>query len=251
MSSQTALPHGPFSYLLLIIDTSVLLQLVATDKLSILREFRRTFGLQVSIVSAVESEALYHLENTPRFRGRQMQLKKALQNGTIQPLTPDLLSRVVGAGAESWMRLIDAEGNRLYQIVDRGEAFSHAASICLNSPIATNDNSAVARLLRAGEKIPRPILRFWDLVVLAHQIGVINCAQCDAVRQTLDKLQERTHAAFTQRAFDIGLQHFYARVVATGFPVVGATDPQDKFDERWTVGEVTLTCAAPLIPHHD
>lgn len=233
MSSPQGSPRS--APLLIVVDTSVLLQLIATDTLRILRELRRGFGVQACIVEAVESEALHILETNPRFRGRQMQLKKALLTGAIQLLNVDLLSTLVGSGADAWMRQINAEGNRLYSTVDRGEAFSHAASICLNCQIATNDITAVQRLIRNGEHIPRPILRFWDVIVFAHQVGLLECSTCDGVRKALAKLQERTHPAFTGKSFEDGLPEYYPRLVAGDFPLVGASSPQDRLDERWTV----------------
>jgi type I restriction enzyme M protein len=113
---------------LIILDTSVLLQAIATDQLVIFRRIRTDFGIQAAIAQAVESETLYHLENTAKFRGRQEQLKKALGNSTLASVDHNLLAPLLGSGADSWLRQIESEGERLYSIVDRGEAFSHASS---------------------------------------------------------------------------------------------------------------------------
>jgi hypothetical protein len=217
---------------LVILDTSVLLQAIATDQLGIFRRIRTDFGIQAAIVRAVESETSYHLENVPKFRGRQEQLKKAIGNGALAIVDHDLLVPLVGSGADSWLRQIEAEGERLYSIVDRGEAFSHAASSALSVPIATNDTSAVYRLIRGKENVPRPIIRFWDLIVLCYQIEMLTEGDCDKIRQALDKIGERLPPCFTKRSFRDGLTDFYARLADSERYPVGAAEPQERLDER-------------------
>jgi len=217
---------------LIVVDTSVLLQLIATDQRVVFRRIRTDFGIQAAIARAVESEAFYHLEKVAKFRGRQEQLKKALGNGTLAAVDYSLLAPLLGSGTESWLRQIDAEGERLYSIVDRGEAFSHAASSVLGVPIATNDTSAVYRLIRGNENVPRPIIRFWDLIVLCHQIEMLTEGDCDRIRQVLEKIGERLPACFSRRSFRDGLPEFYARLADIDRPVVGAIGPQERLDER-------------------
>ena len=145
---------------------------------------------------------------------------------------PNKTAQLLGSGTESWLRQIDAEGERLYSIVDRGEAFSHAASSVLGVPIATNDTSAVYRLIRGNENVPRPIIRFWDLIVLCHQIEMLTEGDCDRIRQVLEKIGERLPACFSRRSFRDGLPEFYARLADIDRPVVGAIGPQERLDER-------------------
>lgn len=229
MSSPSAPQDNPK---LIIIDSSVLLQFIATEQFGILRLLRSDFGVQPAIVQAVESEASCILQNVPKFRGRLEQLKKAVGNKTLAIVDRDLLAPILGSAAEAWIRQMESEGDRLYSVVDRGEAFTHAASMVLNVPTATNDTTAVTRLLRGGETIPRPILRFWDFVVFAHQAGLLDAAACDKVRQILHKMGEWQHPCFTNCSFDDGLPRFYARLVRAGWQTVGASQPQEKLDER-------------------
>jgi hypothetical protein len=217
---------------LIIVETSVLLQTIGTDSLTVFRRIRTEFGIQAVIVQAVESEAFYHLENVAKFRGRQEQLRKALGNGTLATVDHNLLAPLFGSGADSWLRQIESEGERFYSIVDRGEAFSHAASSVLSAPIATNDTSAVYRLIRGKENVPRPIIRFWDLIVLCYQIDMLTEGDCDRIRQALERIGERLPACFTRRSFRDGLPNFYSRLTDIDRPVVGATEQQERLDER-------------------
>jgi hypothetical protein len=215
-----------------ILDSSVLLQIIATGHFGILRSLRSEFGVQSVIVPAVESEVLAITENVAKFRGRREQFKKALRNKTVAIVDRDFLAPFLLNATESWIRQIDSEGTRLYEVVDRGEAFTHAASMILNVPVATNDTTAVSKLVRQREPIPRPVLRFWDLIVFSHQAGWLTANDCDAIRQLLDRIGERNPACFTKHSFEDGLPHFYARLTCADLQVLGANQPQEKFDER-------------------
>jgi hypothetical protein len=164
--------------------------------------------------------------------GRQEQLRKALGNGALRVLTEELLQTIVAGPSKSWLNQIDSEAERMYTLVDRGEAFSHAASSVLGLPIATGDMSAVNRLLREGFEIPWPILRFWDLVVFSLQTGDLDHKQCDRVRQRLQSIGDRAHSCFAGHSFTEGLRSFFARLVDGTRIEVGASEPQDRFDAR-------------------
>lgn len=229
MSSPAAPQSNPR---LIIIDSSVLLQLIATEQFPVLRLLQSDFGVQPAIVQAVEAEVACILQNVPKFRGRRDQLKKAIGNKTLAIVDRDLLAPILGGSTDAWIRQMESEGVRLYSMVDRGEAFTHAASMVLNAPCATNDTSAIYRLLRGGERIPRPIFRFWDFVVFAHQVGLLDAGACDKIRQFLSKIGEWPHPCFKNCSFQDGLPYFYARLVCAGRPTVGASQPQEKFDEK-------------------
>lgn len=229
MSPPAAPQYNPK---LIIIDSSVLLQLIVTEQFGVLRLLRSDFGVQAAIVQAVESEVACILQNVPKFRGRRDQLRKALGNNTLAIVDRELLAPILGSSVDAWIRQMESQGVRLYSIVDRGEAFTHAASMVLGVPTATNDTTAVSRLLKGGEIIPRPVLRFWDFVVFAHQRDLLDAERCDKIRQFLRKMDERLHPCFAKCSFQDGLPHFYARLVCSDRPTVGAGQPQERFDER-------------------
>jgi hypothetical protein len=226
------IPGKPANPLFIVIDTSVLLQLIATDQLPLLRWLRSEYKVQPAITSAVESETLQILTTIGKFMGRQERLKKALTNNTISLIDRQSLGAILGTGVDALLRQMDSEGQRLHFRVDRGEAYTHAAAAVLGVPVATNDTSAVNRLLRDEESIPRPILRFWDLIVFGHQTGQLDDTSCDKIRQALGKINESLPQCFTGRSFNVGLAEFYARLVDGLAPLIGAPNPQGKLDDR-------------------
>ena len=218
---------------LLLFDTSTLMQILVSEHFPLLRHLRSDFGVQSIMVPAVESEALYLVESgPPRFRGRQEQLKKAITNRTIAVVSKETLAPFYGTSSESWLRQIDLEGMRLYGVVDRGEAFTHAASMILDALVVSNDTTAVTRLLRDNEPIPLPVLRFWDLIVFGHQIGFLEEGDCDRTRQFLKKIGERQPTCFSDCSYLDGLKRFYARLADPTKPSLGAAHPQERHDTR-------------------
>lgn len=217
----------------LILDTSVLLPLIATDlHKTVLQGVHDTFRLAAVVHPSVKSEAEVHLTRNRKFLGRQEQLNKALRKGTLSVLERSFLERWHSrASADAMLDRIDREGERLNVWVDRGEAYSHAASAVLQEPIVTGDQRAVRVLMKAGEPVVRPVLRFWDLVALAFQCGWLTANECDRARQTLQQIGESLPQWLQHRSFEDGLAGFYPRVTAVEHPAVGAPSPVEDLDD--------------------
>jgi len=172
--------------------------------------------------------------------GRQESFKKAVSNNTISLVDRQLLSGVLGTGVDAILRQIDSEGQRLNLRVDRGEAYTHAAASVLGSPVATNDYNAVKRLIQDDEHIPRPILRFWDLIAFGHQIGQLDDSSCDKIRQILVSIDESVPQCFKGRKFGVGLTEFYLRLVDGVATLIGAENRQGPLDDRRVIFRQTV-----------
>ncbi len=226
------IPARPANPPLILLDTSVLIQVIASEQLQLLRCLRSEYDIQPTIVKAVESETIHLLTTNRKFMGRQESLRKAIANNTIRIVDRPLLDSLGGAGVEAILKQIDSEGQRLSLRVDRGEAYTHAASSILAAPVATNDFSAVRRLIRDNENVPRPVLRFWDLVVLGHQIERLDDVSCDMIRKCLVSLQESIPQCFSGKKYSAGLPEFYQRIVDGESPILGAPSRRENLDER-------------------
>ena len=79
--------------------------------------------------------------------------------------------------------------------------------------------------------------------MFSHQVGWLSANECDAIRQFLDKIEERNHPCFTGHSFQDGLPHFFARAVCSDLSEIGARKPQEKFDER-----IVLTRVNRILP---
>jgi hypothetical protein len=140
---------------------------------------------------------------------------------------------------ESLSRQCDEEGERLfYAGLDRGEAYTYAASLTLSCPVVNEDASALKRLLREVAQVPTPHLRLWDIIVFGLQSELLAQKQCDDTRSQLLKLHEPLPHCFRDRSVRDGLSGFYCRLTDPTMPQIGAATIQETFDD---FGRLELT----------
>jgi hypothetical protein len=105
------IPGKPANPLFIIIDTSVLLQLIVTEQLPLLRCLRSEYKVQPVMVSAEESETMHILTTVRKFMGRQEGFKRAVSNNTIGIIDRQLLGAVLGTGVDAILRQIGRGGS--------------------------------------------------------------------------------------------------------------------------------------------
>jgi len=228
-----AVPPNPQ---LVILDTDVLVQLLLANEFRPLRELKRCYNVQPSIVEAVEMET--------RSPGRSLKkhlsmleprLQKALGNGTLLLLDGRSLPSIVGAGAHAIETQISITGTRYHRVSDYGEAYSHVTAAILGLPLMSHDFTAIRALHRAREPITPYILRAFDLYTFSHQCGVLTVKDCDNVRQLLHGHREWLPDAFLKRSFTDGLGMFYPRLLDRSLRAIGSSVPIDADDNRLLV----------------
>ena len=116
---------------------------------------------------------------------------------------------------------IEVEGQRLSQVTDTGEAYSHAAANVLSGLIMSNDSTAIRELRNAGQRISRPILRSSDLITFGLQIGALDLARCERARSLLMGAKEWMPECFLRTSFESGLGKYFQRLSDVGIPVRG------------------------------
>ena len=208
---------------LLLCDTDSLIQLfltrLVTKKLLPLRVLRDEYGIQPAIVEEVETELMW----TRRYKDQfAPELKKALANGTIQPLNASTFALYVPAHlAKGVYTNFQALGLQHSKHADPGED-TLAAAVTLNEPALSNDASALKALDFNGFALPSPVLRAFDLFAFSYQIGALDEQECDGVRQELMKAGEHVPWAFQHASFLNGLNNFCPRLLDGGKNPVGA-----------------------------
>jgi hypothetical protein len=221
------------------------------DQLSLLTFLKSSYGVQPCVTEAVNGEFLTIIESRPQFLPRREQGKKAFRSGSLVVLSAELLDLIFGNVGATLMRRANDEGQRLYNVgLDRGEAFSVAAAVCLNFPVVTNDGSALRRLERAREAFPEYCLRFWDLIVFSYQAGRLDLRGCDKARQSLERARERTIPCFSKQSVDVGLKDFFPRLVDGTRPALrGCGTPQVAQDRELKLTP-RLASAASVTPRN-
>lgn len=204
----------------LICDTDAILQLVIGDVIPCLVELKRRYGVQPMMVDRVSHELERHSEG--RFRKYLGPIRKS--RNVLEPVTRHSLAR---AGFDlsvtpALLDQIEAEGQRLSQVTDTGEAYSHAAANVLDGLIMSNDSTAIRELRNAGQRISSPILRSSDLMTFGLQIGALDLARCETARGLLMGAKEWMPECFLKTSFESGLGNYFQRLSDVGIPVRGA-----------------------------
>lgn len=231
---------------LFVFDSDVLLQLLVCDQLPLLSFLRSSYGVQPSVTEAVNGEFLTIMEKQSRFFPRREQGKKALRNGSLVVLSPEILEPIFGSVGATLMSRANDEGQRLYNVgLGRGEAYSIAAAMCLNFPVVTNDGSALRLLERTEEALPEHCLRFWDLILFSHQSGRLDLGACDKARQALLRSGERTISCFASQSVAAGLSDFFPRLVdSTRTALMGCARAQVGQDRELRLAPRAITASA-------
>ena len=228
---------------LLICDTDALVQLLLAGDVTALRDLRRLYHIQPSIVEAVNFELI-----SPQSRSLQRlqpmyeaAFDKALGNGTLQVADERTLPAYVGSAAHAVWNEVSIRATSWATRVQRGEAYSHSLALSLKLPVLTHDMSAVKVLRNAGEALSSPILRLFDLYAFAFQRGSMTESDCDNCRQILVREKQALPDAFRNRAFLDGLSQFYPRLQCASTPPVGYVKELEIDDVRLLITPASKT----------
>jgi hypothetical protein len=219
-------PRNPF---FLLGDSDVVIQALVAGLIPKFGVFRRRYGLQPVITEAVAAELPGLLKY--RFPEWAASYQKALRVKSLVCLDLEFLENACGVHATVVYENIEKLGNNLWnEGIGRGEAYTHAAGLLLNSPVVSNDSEAIAKLRSAGRGLPEFVLRFFDLVVFFFQIGELSPPECEAMRQALLQRGEHVPRCFDGHSFEDGLMDFFPRLLDSEYNSVGSRDSQGNRD---------------------
>jgi hypothetical protein len=195
---------------LLLCDSDVLVQLFLPAELRPIKALKEHYGIQPAIVQEVDGE----LRWLGHYGGRFVpQLDKSLRNGTLvkvdQPLLQSLLS--TSPPGASWAGF-QSLGSQYLGMVDKGEAYTHAAGVVLGLPTASDDFRAIEVLIYKMQNLPCPVLRSFDLFGFAYETGILPVTDCDKVRSCLLKEHRFVPGAFKNASFADGMSNFNLRL---------------------------------------
>jgi hypothetical protein len=199
--------------MLLFCDSDCLIQIFISNQVPLLRWLRANYGLEAIVVPEVDAELSRHQKFKDQF---EADLRKAETSGIITVFDysrPEVqLSFLPPTQAATTMRAILTTGHVYRSRLGRGEAFSHAACAHLDMPLLSHDINAVRILLKNNLKTAAPVLRVFDLVVLAYHKQGISQKECKAIRQALQGSSEWLPSAFDRNSFVAGLPYYNARL---------------------------------------
>lgn len=213
---------------LLFFDTDCLLQLmIAGVNHPIAKHIKDSYGITSVVVPEVEIEVTRSRKFGNQFEAN---FRKMQNSGLITVIDDSNYTSLVNQDASIQQAAagvshshIQAEGKRYNLRSDLGEAYTHATAVCLGQPAASNDFSALKALDAAGEALPSPVMRTFDLVVFARQTNALTDQQCDGIRKALANNKEWVPRAFKNTSFKKGLSSFAPRLIDSSHPRIGAT----------------------------
>jgi hypothetical protein len=195
---------------LIICDSDVLVQFFLSNELRPLRDLRALYGIQPAIVQEVDAELRWLGHYGARF---VPQLDKSLKNGLLVRLDKTHFQSLLGSAppGTSWAGF-QSLGTQYLGLVDKGEAYTHAAGVVLGMPTASDDFRAIQVLQFQMQNLPSPILRSFDLFGFALEAGLLPVEDCEKVRSCLLKEGRWIPAAFKYTSIAKGITHFSLRL---------------------------------------
>lgn len=218
------MPNPP----LLLCDSDALVQLFLANNLRPLQALKSTFHIQPTIVLEVDVELRWMKKYKNKF---VPQLDKALKNGVLTKLDQSAFQSLLGTAAPgtSWGNY-QSLGQRYELVVQRGEAYTHAAAVCLGLPAMSNDGKAVLTLTGQMMSVAAPVVRLFDLLVFCHENGVLTTKDCDEIRSELLINGEGLPGPFQNASFVNGAKTFPCRLKAGNAASAPFPQPANHYD---------------------
>lgn len=214
---------------LLLWDSDALIQILLTNAVAPLKTLKSDYGIQSVVVPEVEVEVL----SSKRFCQVASTLKKATGNRLIEVLDEPTYFSLLGSNEAlradavgTSYSDIQLRGRDYNRRVDTGEAYTFGAALTLHQPAVSHDWNAMKTLMRTKVPVPFCVLRAWDLIVFAHQIGLMSEKDCDRFRKILVQAEEHIPRDQQGKSFRDGLKVFQPRLIDSTQEIVGVRPQQ-------------------------
>ena len=218
--SEPGRSHAGKRLELVVCDTDALTQIFCTKHETILKQLHTQFGISFAVTEAVESEMFR--PNRRHAECCRDGFQKALDTGLITILSPRTLGQFTSNNPFVTYDSMELLGQKYHSVIQRGEAYTHAAAHVLKCAVLSNDWKAIRDADRLGLALGHPTFRVYDLLVFLHQCNEFAEKSCDGFRKALHDVDESPHSAFANRKFREGLPAFYPRLVNPEFEIVGS-----------------------------
>jgi len=228
MQADGSNPENPFR--LLVCDADALIQVICADQIELLKKLEKVYGIRAIITEAVEDEITNPAHRRASLVGAPFQ--KAINSDVLTVLSRRTIGMFTTNDPHSIYDSIELRGQEYSRIVQRGEAYTHAAAVVLRAAAMSNDASAVRALDRSNVQYGAPVVRAYDLFALFAQRGDLSERDCDAIRKALVAIGEHPHSQFEKSKFSDGIARFYPRLLDRGLPAIGTEIARELGDER-------------------
>lgn len=195
-----------------VLDADVLIQFCRAGDFTAIRVLRDKYGIRALLPIMAENEVRHFRRHGPYGSSLNRIYNKVVFELSAVQIAEHDNSRTKHAA----QGIIDGAAADIATFglrIDAGEAECYAYSNSLGCPLISNDQRAVAVMSAAGHWLPATVIRTFDLVVLAHQVGAMTIAQCEGFRKALlASPPEGLPASFQTQSIADGLNSFRCRL---------------------------------------
>lgn len=191
-------------------DSDALIQIFLANQHLLFSILSSDFRVSSFVMSEVEIEVRSHR----RFGGLiKPQLDKAFKNRALRILNSSDLENI-GQSMPPPISLVDIrELGKDYALdVGRGEAYTHAAGVLLDTPVVSNDLNAIKTLETNGKKLPPTILRSFDMFGFLYMEGYIDIRSAERSLKELKIQREWMPKCLQNSCFEDGIRGINCRL---------------------------------------
>ena len=194
-------------------DSDALIQVLLTAQQKVFSILHNDFGVSSFIMSEVEAEVRSNRKFGALVR---IQFEEVLKNGSLKIANAADLERLSAALlAPVSLGDIREVGKDFALFAQKGESYTHAAGVLLQTPTISNDFNAIRALETNGKRLPPNILRSYDLFAFLHAEGYIDIRVAERILKTLKTYGEWIPRCLLHSSFENGIGGIGCRLLTS------------------------------------
>ena len=203
----------PESEIAFFFDSDALIQVLLAAQQKVFSILHNDFGVSSFIMSEVEAEVRSNRKLGALVR---IPFEEVLKNGSLKIANAADLERL-SAALSSPVSLGDIRevGKDYALFVQKGESYTHAAGVLLQTPTISNDVNAIRSLEANGKRLPPNILRSYDLFAFLHAEGYIDIRVAERILKTMKTYGEWIPKCLLHSSFESGIGGIGCRLLTS------------------------------------
>ena len=207
-------------------DSDALIQILLTGQQKVFSILHADFGVSSFIMSVVETE----VQSNKKFGALvRIPFDEVRKNNSLKILSAADLERL-SAGLSVPISLADIRqvGKDYALYAQKGESYTHAAGVLLDTPTVSNDVNAIRSLETNGKKLPPKVFRSYDLFAFLYGEGYIDIRAAERILKTLKTHGEWIPKCLKHSSFEGGIGGIGCRLLTslgTSSPSTGWSTP--------------------------
>jgi len=194
-------------------DSDALIQILLTGQQKAFSILHNDFGVSSFIMSEVEAEVRSNRKFGALVR---IQFEEVLKNGSLKIANAADLERL-SEDLSAPISLGDVReiGKDYALFAQKGESYTHAAGVLLQTPTISNDVNAIRSLEANSKRLPPNIFRSFDLFAFLHAEGYIDIRVAERILKTLKTYGEWIPRCLLHSSFEKGIGGIGCRLLTS------------------------------------